>query len=433
LDLTLLNDPWANAETLDIVAKTFSYENWTEELPALDKDFMQKQKKIADQLSVSQGRIYEIELHGVKYLLKLEEYFKASDKSIHEFFVGLQLNQLRDECPCFAGMIATFGCIDFENRPCRYKGEFNLNYVLYQYIPGKTLAAMIKDKDIEPAEAWELIKMVYASCKLANKRIGFIHQDLHFFNVVCRPLFQFSTIKIGEESFNVRYIPTIIDFARSQVVYDGKILSPKIDYLHIPAKTRYFDFYWLVISFSINLGDRVFSQNDLYKKPRDISDEQNIYEKKYLKQFPTTGSLEVSDELPIVKYESCSLLEPAPNNSYLKNYKVEAQKKQGKLYNIIATSETDEKTWIEYLDVMIENDLSLTEDEMDIFEIPNLPGRLKNILVDISKRQNVSPNSMKSFYRDLRFYTMTHYPNLGYRIRTFYEMKKDDPYFIPFS
>ena len=71
--------------------------------------------------------------------MKEEEYVRFSDTALHEYFVGLQLNQLKDKCPIFAGMIGAYSCTPDNCSTVGETEDANVNFVLYQYIEGKTL------------------------------------------------------------------------------------------------------------------------------------------------------------------------------------------------------------------------------------------------------------------------------------------------------
>jgi serine/threonine protein kinase len=189
----------------------------TDIFPVLNFDF--ETHWINDQFGI-------VELHDVKYFLKQE----TTEKVLHEFYVGLQLNKLKSRIPIFAAMITAYSCTPAvgKYRGCKYANNVT-NFVLYQFIEGLTMKRAIIDNVVSKQEAWEIIEMLSKGLDLANKLTGFVHQDLHFDNIILRPLDGIHRIRVGNTFFNSKYLPQIIDFGRSKIFDFSPIVYPRKD------------------------------------------------------------------------------------------------------------------------------------------------------------------------------------------------------------
>jgi hypothetical protein len=417
LDLTELNDPWCNKETLDIASRAFHYQNWIDEVPVLKKNITRNQQIINDRITV-------IELHGVKYLLKREEYSKSSDTSIHEFFVGLQLNQLRDECPCFAGMIATFGCLPKDGQVCQSYGDKNFSHILYQYIPGKSLWSLYNDKDLDVYELYRLVMMSYFACEFAYTKINFIHQDLHLSNIICRPLDKFYEIKFGKYSFIVRYLPTIIDFARSQVL--DKKHSPKIAFLHIPAEDNYFDLNFILNYFSKSIKDNVLSSSLLTQAVDDVKILKVFkeYRIKYSKEYLAEGVLTVSENIVTVKFDTCDVLEKVDDAEAIKY--IHMMKRKEVLIDMIIDLNIDKDLFIEYLDILLAYKDEISMQDLNYLGIRFLPQNLQSLInYALFKFNDTKSDIFKPYYKNIIYITLSTYPKIGPKLDKIYNAVKD--------
>ncbi len=256
MDLSRLRHPWPDKRLLDEVRCSFAQVLASIRNP---NKFPSLRYSIWDQItSLTQDkRIYRAEVDSVPMLLKLEELHRRhTDHPLHEAFVGYQLNQFKSEIPFFAYMFGAFGCSYpmLDQLPCSSIQPAG-NYNLYEFIDGKPLDQW--KNQITFREAWQVVRMIIATLKILNNRIGFVHQDIHFGNILVRRLDTYYTFVIGGETFVSQYLPSIIDYARSRIVFEGRVLSPKDDGLQIPAGTEY-DLSALIHSWIIFSGDLIW-------------------------------------------------------------------------------------------------------------------------------------------------------------------------------
>ena len=246
LDTTSLNHPWPDQHLLDeircslaILLSNYVRDRTTYTLPPLtfelfnDTDFPKTTAIDTD------NRVFKVRLHGVPMLLKLEELSRIdTDNPIHELFIGYQLNKYKSTIPFIAYVFGGFSCsIPLGGAtPCSTIQPSG-NYVLYEFINGRTLTDMFSL--MERTEAWTVIRMIRATLAELYKLIGFIHQDLHFDNIIIRRLDTYYRFVIGDETFISQYLPSIIDLTRSQIRYNGRIHSPVNRSLMLPGTFEY--------------------------------------------------------------------------------------------------------------------------------------------------------------------------------------------------
>lgn len=250
IDVSLLYDYYPNTKFLNRLVCSFSplMENITspDSLTPLTYDFFETDKVINDRIAV-------VKYDGVLFLLKQEEHGKVADRIIHEFFVGINLLNI---LPTFASVIACYSCTPYipgKASHCEYAGteHENVNFIMYQYIDGPSLHKATKDKIISLQETWQIVKIVFESVNYAYRMTGFVHQDLHFGNIILIDLGQKMNIKIGNKIFTTKFLPKIIDYARSRIEVDKNVYSPTLPSLRIPSNDTYHDLRYLFWSFYI--------------------------------------------------------------------------------------------------------------------------------------------------------------------------------------
>jgi serine/threonine protein kinase len=283
-------------------------------------DFIQEQKKISD-------RIYVVKINGVKFLMKEEEYTRTTDHLIHEYFVGLQINKLN--IPTFARIIGAFGCTpELGSGVCEYSGsaKTDVNYILYQYIEGPTLAAALSNKSIGTEEGWYLMNIVYDSIVEAGD-IGLIHQDLHANNVILQDLGQPTEYTVGTKKYVSRYLPKIIDFGRSQITVNNERYSPIDTSLKLPAKSTYYDLIYLLIGYAASTGamkilNQAFPKLNTLRDAIDRIDDKQLVEiyRKYKTVYNTyipenPVAILIEDPTPVTKDNpACPVKEDVPTD-----------------------------------------------------------------------------------------------------------------------
>lgn len=177
-----------------------------------------------------------------------DEFFvmkqEKGDNVCHEFFIGVNIKNL---LPTFSSVASCF-CA---SHPTETGVEVEYNYIMYDYIEGKTFYYVLENKLITLREGWQIVKIVFESINYAYLVCGFIHQDLHFGNIIITVLNGEENIVIGDKVFTTKYLPKIIDYARAQIKVDGTVYSPEIPGLNIPAKNPLHDLRYLLWAFRI--------------------------------------------------------------------------------------------------------------------------------------------------------------------------------------
>lgn len=251
LDLESLLKPWPSIQVLNTVrcsfAKSLSTTADYRSLPPLTFKIYQDVESIT-----KDKRVFIILLHDVPMLLKLEEISRPTDRTLHEIFIGYHLNSYKIDCPCIAYMFGGFGCgLPIQDLPCAVTYPTG-NYTLYEYIDGAMMAKIVLQ--INKSEAWQLMRMVIATIKYLNTKIGFVHQDLHLGNIVVRDLGIMYQVPIDGKLYNSRYLPVIIDYARSKIIVDHVVYSPVDSQLGLPSNL-YYDLGLLLWSWNSYMKD----------------------------------------------------------------------------------------------------------------------------------------------------------------------------------
>ena len=146
---------------------------------------------------------------------------------LHELFIGLHLNRLRNEVLNFAYSFGGFKCsFPFIATSRDVVGYCNSNknsvvdYILYENItPGITLRDYIVGADFN---SWlnSFLQILYA-LNVAKQRLGFTHYDLHDENIILRKTPNMISLMYqterGYEYINTDFIATIIDYGKSYI------------------------------------------------------------------------------------------------------------------------------------------------------------------------------------------------------------------------
>lgn len=213
-----------------------------------------------------------------------------------EYFIGAYgTNKLRYEIPNFSYILGIFKCNNLsESRPgiissslCSRtydpKDEKTQDsesyYVLYEKIEGITLAKYIASMNTE--EDYEFfisyILQIALSLEIAQRKIDFVHYDLHPDNIILRKLNGVENIQynIDDVSYSVKTnaIATIIDYGMSRISKDGLYYGSSMIFEEFGIETwkfqRGYDIYKLMF-FCFN--DIYFRNPKLVKKFFEILD-----------------------------------------------------------------------------------------------------------------------------------------------------------------
>lgn len=184
------------------------------------------------------GGVYRMVFHGNGRLFVLKVPLPGSDGGhIHEFFVGLQLNQL--ECPNFMYSFGVFSCFSnvtnaFDKlclEPTRYdRPEY---FLLQEFIRGQELETVFMDVSMD--DLLGIYFQLLLALDLAYKKVGFTHYDLHARNIMLQDTNSIVYIPYEWDGHPVhvktRFVVKIIDYGHSHVSYGGE------SYGYIPAFT----------------------------------------------------------------------------------------------------------------------------------------------------------------------------------------------------
>ena len=152
------------------------------------------------------------------------------EEIIHEAAIGVALNSIATKTPNFMYFYGLLPC-DIEINPYNIK-ESNIctgteypGYPVYEYIKGKTLADMIKAKELKRNEIINILCQVLLSLSIASKEILFTHYDLHLNNIMIVSLPQPMSVMYEMDGmvfkWNTKYLAKIIDYGRAYALYDG--------------------------------------------------------------------------------------------------------------------------------------------------------------------------------------------------------------------
>lgn len=158
--------------------------------------------------------------NGFQYLsdnmvMKISQ--NSSDQDlIHEYYIGLRLNQLRQEIPNFMFVYGMFKC---DNKPPLCDKSGKTNFMLSEMIKGDTFTNSVVSGTLSIKECFTAIIQVLYALQIAYDKHGFVHKDLHLANVMIRKRRSKETLKYtirGETKYMVTdFFATIIDFGHS--------------------------------------------------------------------------------------------------------------------------------------------------------------------------------------------------------------------------
>lgn len=209
--------------------------------PKLKPNFFTVERKIAE-------KVYLVSRHNTRFLMKgLRE---GAEKTLfHEYFVGINIPPIQS----FSRVLGLFSTTLHNKRE---------NYILYEYIAGKTLFSLITENDSKPsvAEIWLLVKMVYQSVLEAHRYNKFIHQDLHFENILVITCDEPQDVTVNGQHFKTKYLPKIIDYGRACIRTETNYpLSVESATWFMPADDNFHDLAFLLSDFIYSTRDKEFA------------------------------------------------------------------------------------------------------------------------------------------------------------------------------
>ena len=177
--------------------------------------------------NTAEGYVFKSSFYHLNDTLVLKISKDANVKDlIHEFFIGMSLNELKTKIPNFMYVYSLFNCSEVINtndnnfKICEKIGDVNM--MLMEKIEGNDL-----EKEMDIMDDYDVINSIFQIClalQMAYDSFGFIHQDLHIRNIMIRKLPDNKIIKYSFNNSNSIYINTnfyaiIIDYGFS-AVYD---------------------------------------------------------------------------------------------------------------------------------------------------------------------------------------------------------------------
>lgn len=154
------------------------------------------------------------------------------DDLAHEAVVGYALAPLRALIPNFSWVYGVLRCsipllTDKDTKLSSWCDDVNnpVTYVVYEKVPGVNLKKFIKTCSGE--DFLNLYLQIIFSLIMAENYCGFTHYDLHYDNIIVRPLKEKADIiyDLGDGVkvvLNTGYIATFIDYGFSRVEFDGR-------------------------------------------------------------------------------------------------------------------------------------------------------------------------------------------------------------------
>lgn len=190
------------------------------------KEWLKDFKKIGAESVEGVAIMASISDHDKLFIIKGPRS-KSSDLA-HEAVVGLALNPLRAMIPNFSWVFGVLRCslpiTDKDKVLSWCDANDPVTYVVYERVPGVSLKDFIQKAT--PEQFLDVYLQVLESEHMASKFCQFTHYDLHYENVIIRPLDQEATIAY-EIDGNVFYhrtknVATFIDYGFSHAVYNGE-------------------------------------------------------------------------------------------------------------------------------------------------------------------------------------------------------------------
>lgn len=193
---------------------------------SLVKEWLKDFKKIGAESVEGVAIMATLSDHDKLFIIKGPRS-KSSDLA-HEAIVGLALNPLRAQIPNFSWVFGVIRCslpITDKNQLVSWCNPNDpVTYVVYERVPGVSLKEFISTCSVE-----QFIDVFLQICEaehVAYRHCQFTHYDLHYDNIIIRPLSEESTIayEIGNNTYyhSTSNVATFIDYGFSHAVYQGE-------------------------------------------------------------------------------------------------------------------------------------------------------------------------------------------------------------------
>lgn len=167
-------------------------------------------------------------------VLKTVQQKRSNSILVHEYYIGLYMNEMRKYIPNFMYTYGLFKCgtliPEDPKSLCETTGD--TNFLLLEYIKGESLLEYVKNKSLK--EIYTVLFQIVASLHMANEKFGFIHKDLHAGNIIIRPLKHKTYIKYDMFGSSLYLlcdnIATFIDYGYSEIVNPDKNIKMNYNY-----------------------------------------------------------------------------------------------------------------------------------------------------------------------------------------------------------
>ena len=226
------------------------------------------------------GIIYKYNFNNVSLVLKETnlDFGIKHKEHIHDSFIGTKcINNLLEYCPNFT---YTFGCYMLEKKfpnilnnqhlmnkantklGINYKDlkQNTLTYIsVNKYINGQTfsdyLYAAKNENNFNFNNYISIMFQIFLSLEIAQRRCAFIHNDLMPWNIMIKkePNFKKFGYVIGRKTYQIKtkLIPYIIDFGKSNAVYDD--IKYGIGINTYKSKINRFNDIFMLLSSTLNI------------------------------------------------------------------------------------------------------------------------------------------------------------------------------------
>ena len=233
-DLTDLRNPIPNPKLIDRISEIFSpylNEISLKTTPmtlgsVIDEIF----QEVSPYLKDTTKRTFICELNHGTFFLKRDDYERAPQEILHEYFIGQMLRFFdeKNQFPIYMTPFAVFGCTG----DCRVEGDSftDQNFLLSRYVAGPSFAEMLYNFTRRQGphfnnlyHAFTHLKFLVSKVRELYQSFGFTHGGLHLYNAICVP---FGKTVIYEGYF-LDYLPVIIDFEKSSIIVGDDLYTPE--------------------------------------------------------------------------------------------------------------------------------------------------------------------------------------------------------------
>lgn len=165
---------------------------------------------------------------GIEVIIKVPKKVRDYNNILREYFLAIAgINDMRQYVPNFMYTLGSFLCpmpestLEYE-KLCNELGE--IPFLMIEKIRGDTLKDAFMKNKITFDDFLAIFIQVLLALEVAQDKIEFTHYDLHFENVVLRPITSEYKYKVplATKAYNItatKYIPMMIDFGLSSIRY----------------------------------------------------------------------------------------------------------------------------------------------------------------------------------------------------------------------